>query len=80
MCLKYDWVIDLDIKAFFDSIDHDLILKAVSRFIYERWMLLYVVRWLKASNECEDGTTIGRDRGTAQGSARFATLANVSAL
>ena len=47
-CWKYDWVIDLDIRAFFDSIDHDLMLKAVSRHTDERWILLYIERWLKA--------------------------------
>ena len=76
-CWKYDWVIDLDIKAFFDSIDHDLMLKAVSRHTNERWICLYIERWLKAPIECEDGTTIARDRGTAQGSAISPLLANL---
>ena len=43
-CWKFDWVIDLDIRAFFDSIDHDLMLKAVSRHTGERWILLYIER------------------------------------
>ena len=76
-CWKYDWLIDLDIRAFFDSIDHDLMLKAVSRHTGERWILLYIERWLKAPLEKEDGTTIRRDRGTAQGSAISPLLANL---
>jgi RNA-directed DNA polymerase len=76
-CWKYDWVIDLDIRAFFDSIDHDLMLKAVSRHTNERWILLYIERWLKAPLEKEDGTTITRDQGTAQGSAISPLLANL---
>ena len=41
-CWKQDWVIDLDIRAFFDSVDHDLLLRAVSRHCDETWVLLYV--------------------------------------
>ena len=76
-CWKYDWVIDLDIRSFFDSIDHDLMMKAVSRHTQQRWILLYIERWLKAPIEKEDGTTITRDRGTAQGSAISPLLANL---
>ncbi len=47
-CWKSDWVIDLDLRSFFDSIDHELILKAVAAHTKERWVLLYVERWLKA--------------------------------
>ena len=45
-CWKRDWVIDLDIRAFFDSLDHDLVLRAVSKHTDLRWVLLYVKRWL----------------------------------
>ncbi|MFZ2056370.1 MAG: reverse transcriptase domain-containing protein [Acidimicrobiales bacterium] len=64
---KSDWVIDLDLKAFFDSIDHDLLLKAVSRHTDLRWVRLYVERWLKAPLQRKDGTLVQRDRGTPQG-------------
>ncbi|MEX6430344.1 group II intron reverse transcriptase/maturase, partial [Ferrimicrobium acidiphilum] len=76
-CWKFDWVIDLDIRAFFDSIDHDLMLKALAKHTKERWILLYVERWLKAPLEKEDGATVQRDRGTAQGSAISPLLANL---
>ena len=66
-CWKYDWVIDLDLKAFFDTIPHDLLMKAVSKHTDERFILLYVERWLTAPLEREDGTLIARDRGTPQG-------------
>jgi RNA-directed DNA polymerase len=68
-CWKVDWVIDLDIRAFFDSIDHGLVLQAVARHTDQRWILLYVERWLKASLQHADGTLAPRDRGTPQGSA-----------
>lgn len=76
-CWKYDWVIDLDIRAFFDSIDHGLLLKAVSKHTNLRWVLLYVERWLKAPLEHDDGTIISRDQGTPQGSAISPLLANL---
>jgi RNA-directed DNA polymerase len=76
-CWKFDWVIDLDLRAFFDSIDHDLLLKAVSTHTDLRWVLLYVRRWLQAPLQREDGTIIARDRGTPQGSAISPLLANL---
>jgi len=76
-CWKYDWVIDLDIRAFFDNIPWDLMLKAVSKHTDLRWVLLYVERWLQAPLEKEDGTIVQRDRGTAQGSAISPLLANL---
>ena len=76
-CWKFDWVIDLDIRAFFDSIDHDLMLAAVAKHTKLGWVLLYIERWLKAPLEKEDGTILQRDRGTAQGSAISPLLANL---
>ena len=66
-CWKSDWVIDLDIRAFFDSIPWDLMLKAVSRHTELKWVLLYVERWLQAPLQMQDGTLQQRDRGTPQG-------------
>lgn len=76
-CWKFDWVVDLDIRAFFDSIDHDLLLKAVSAHTDLPWVLLYVKRWLQAPLQRNDGTIIDRDRGTPQGSAISPLLANL---
>jgi RNA-directed DNA polymerase len=76
-CWKANWVIDLDIKAFFDSIDHELLLRAVARHTDERWVLLYVKRWLQAPLQHEDGTLVARDRGSPQGSAVSPLLANI---
>jgi RNA-directed DNA polymerase len=68
-CWKADWVIDLDIKAFFDSVPWYLILKAVEHHTDQRWILLYVRRWLAAPIQQPDGSLVERDRGTPQGSA-----------
>jgi retron-type reverse transcriptase len=66
-CWRNDWVIDLDVRAFFDSVDHSLMLKAVARHTDAKWVLLYVARWLKAPMRQPDGTLAARDRGTPQG-------------
>ena len=76
-CWRSDWVIDLDVRAFFDSVDHSLMLKAVERHTDARWVLLYVARWLKAPMRLTDGTLAARDRGTPQGSAVSPVLANL---
>ncbi len=76
-CWRSDWVIDLDIRAFFDSVPHELVLRAVRRHTDERWILLYVERWLKAPLQQEDGTLVQRDRGTPQGSSISPLLANL---
>jgi RNA-directed DNA polymerase len=70
-------LIDMDYQSFFDSLDHELVLKAVSAHTDQRWVLLYVDRWLKAPVQQEDGTLVARDRGTPQGSAISPVLANL---
>ncbi len=76
-CWKQDWVLDLDIRAFFDSVPHDLLLKAVARHTDLRWVLLYIERWLKAPMQMSDGTLVARERGTPQGSPISPLLANL---
>ena len=76
-CWRSDWVIDLDVRAFFDSVDHSLMLKAVERHTDQKWILLYVRRWLTAPLLQPDGSLVARDRGTPQGSAISPVLANL---
>ena len=76
-CWKTDWVIDLDLRSFFDTVDHDLMLRAVAAHTDQRWVLLYVERWLKAPLDNGDGDLKERDRGTPQGSAISPLLANL---
>jgi len=76
-CWRNDWVIDLDVRAFFDSVDHSLMLKAVARHTDQNWVLLYVKRWLVAPLQQQDGTLAARDRGTPQGSSISPVLANL---
>ncbi|MFB7323870.1 group II intron reverse transcriptase/maturase [Streptomyces sp. NPDC093064] len=78
-CWKADWVIDLDIRAFFDSVPWDRVLKAVAAHAdrSQSWVVLYVKRWLQAPLQLPDGTLRERDRGTPQGSAVSPVLANL---
>ncbi len=76
-CWKQDWVIDLDLRAFFDSVPHDLLLKAVAHHTDERWVLLYIGRWLTAPMQMPDGTIVAREKGTPQGSPISPLLANL---
>jgi group II intron reverse transcriptase/maturase len=76
-CQKKNWVLDLDVEKFFDTVDHDLLLKAVEVNTDQPWVMLYVKRWLTAPWQLPDGTVAGRDRGTPQGSAISPVLANL---
>lgn len=76
-CWDKDWVIDLDIRAFFDSVRHDLLLRAVSRYTDEAWLMLYLRRWLTAPMQMPDGTLVPREKGTPQGSPISPLLANL---
>lgn len=76
-CWRNPWVIDLDIKGFFDNIDHDLLLRAVKHHTKCEWILLYVERWLKAGTMAEDGTVTDRLTGTPQGGVVSPLLANL---
>ena len=76
-CWKKDWVLDLDVQKFFDSVDHELMVKAVEANTDQKWVVLYVKRWLKAPMQLPDGTVVERDRGTPQGSAVSPVLANL---
>jgi RNA-directed DNA polymerase len=76
-CWRYDWVLDLDIKGFFDSIDWELMLKAVRSHTDCPWVLLYIERWLKAPVQMEDGSIVPRTAGTPQGGVISPLLANL---
>jgi RNA-directed DNA polymerase len=66
-CWQSDWVLDLDIKGFFDNLDHELTMRAVRTHTEESWVLLYIERWLKAPIELQDGSRQWPEKGTPQG-------------
>ena len=76
-CWRFDWVLDLDIEKFFDTVDHERMVKAVAVNTDQPWVVLYVRRWLAAPIALPDGTVQRRDRGTPQGSAVSPVLANL---
>jgi len=76
-CMRLDWVIDLDIKGFFDNLDHDLVLKSVKFHTDLKWIHLYVERWLKAPMQLADGTLKERNTGSPQGGVISPLLANL---
>jgi RNA-directed DNA polymerase len=76
-CWRYDWVVDLDIKGFFDNLDQTLLMRAVKKHAKDRWLVLYIERWLKAPVQEEDGKLIPREKGTPQGGVISPLLANL---
>ena len=76
-CWSHDWVLDLDIKGFFDNIDHELLMRAVRKQTEIKWIRLYIERWLKAPAQQTDGTLVQRDKGTPQGGVISPLLANL---
>lgn len=75
-CWSYPFVLDLDIKGFFDNIDHELMIKALEVHTQAKWVLLYIKRWLIAPVQTKD-TLIQRDKGTPQGGVISPLLANL---
>lgn len=76
-CWRNDWVLDLDIKGFFDNLDQDLLMRAVKKHAKDRWVVLYIERWLKAPMQEEDGRLTPRAKGTPQGGVASPLLANL---
>jgi group II intron reverse transcriptase/maturase len=76
-CWRAKWVVDLDIKGFFDAIDHDLLNLALDKHVVERWQRLYLQRWLTAPVQYRDGTQEQRTQGTPQGGVVSPLLANL---
>ena len=76
-CIQYSWVVDLDIRGFFDNISHEWMMKMLSHHRQEKWVLLYTERWLKAGIEQADGTMAARQKGTPQGGVVSPLFANL---
>lgn len=76
-CWRFDWVLDLDVSKFFDTIDHTLLMKAIKRHTSERWILLYIERWLKVPYEDKEGSRIERSQGVPQGSVIGPLISNL---
>ena len=76
-CWRNDWVVDLDIKGFFDNLDQTLLMRAVRHHTQDKWVQLYIERWLEAPVQRLDGTLEARSKGTPQGGVISPLLANL---
>ena len=76
-CRQHSWVVDLDIKGFFDNISHEWMMKMLSHHTQDKWVLLYTERWLKAGIEQADNSITARIKGTPQGGVISPLLANL---
>jgi len=75
---QYAWVLDMDIKSFFDEVDHELLMKALDCHVEEKWVKMYIKRWLEVPSQTEDGTLIAKEgRGTPQGGVISPLLSNL---
>ena len=75
---QYSWVIDMDIKSFFDEVSHELLLKALECHVPEKWVKMYIIRWLESPSQQADGTLVQREgKGTPQGGVISPLLANL---
>ena len=74
---NHDFAIDLDIKGFFDNIDHELLMKSVTHYCKDKWVIMYVERWLKSGVVQQDGSFAPTLSGTPQGGVISPLLANL---
>ena len=76
--LTKDWVLDIDISKFFDEIDHELMLQAVEAMIEDKWVKMYVKRWLEMKIQMPNGEVEEhKGKGTPQGGVISPLLANL---
>lgn len=76
-CINHDFVIDLDIKGYFDTIDHELMLKGLDHYCKDKWVLMYVSRWLKSGVITTGGNYEETTKGTPQGGVISPLLSNL---
>jgi len=75
---QYAWVVDMDIKAFFDEVSHELLMKAIDCHVEEKWAKMYITRWLEVPSQAADGTLTSKEgKGTPQGGVISPLLANL---
>ena len=73
---KVNWVLDLDIKSFFDGLSHEWLVKFVEHRIADRRVVRLIQKWLNAG-VLEEGKRIRMEKGTPQGGSASPLLANV---
>ena len=76
-CWRYDWVLEYDICGFFDNLDHSLLMKAVKKHTDNKWIILYIERWLKTPMQLPDGSLEQKTKGVMQGGVISPLLSNL---
>lgn len=76
-CMRMEWLLEIDIKVFFDELDHDLLMGMVEKYVTDKATLLYVKKFIKAPGRMENGEEIVREKGTPQGGVVSPVLANL---
>jgi RNA-directed DNA polymerase len=76
-CWRYDWLVEYDIKGFFDNLDRGLLMKAVRKHTDSKWIILYIERWLETPTQLADGTLQERTKGVMQGGVISPVLSNL---
>lgn len=75
---RFAWVIDMDIKSFFDEVDHELLMRAIDKHVEEKWVKMYIMRWLESSIQTKEGTLKPKEgKGTPQGGVISPLLSNL---
>jgi len=76
-CFKHDWLVEIDIRRFFDELDHDIALQILQKHTGDKLTLLYVKKFLQASGITRNGEKQERTKGTPQGGVISPVLANL---
>lgn len=76
-CWQYNWVLEYDIKGLFDNLDHGLLMKAVNKHTNNKWVILYIERWLKTPMRMPDGSLKEKTKGVMQGGVISPVLSNL---
>ncbi len=76
-CWQYSWVLEFDIKGLFDNLDHELLMKAVRKHTDNKWIILYIERWLKTPLQLSDGSQKEKTKGVMQGGVISPVLSNL---
>ena len=76
-CWQYNFLVEYDIQGLFDNLDHTLLLKAVNKHTDNKWVILYITRWLKAPMQLQDGRLQERNKGVPQGGVISPCLSNL---
>lgn len=74
---KVNWVLDLDLRKFFDRVEHDWLIKFLQHRIRDKRLIRLLTQWMKVGHYYEDGKHVSSARGVPQGGVISPLLANI---